>query len=698
MSNIVERFYEVIDKIGKRNILLAVFVLLALVTAGLYTTFSLYTTSNGLNIVDGIRTYEFILGENKTNSVVVPAKSNKNISIKVSNNSDTTLKYGLYYSSVDSIIDTSIGYIESTKKLPQTTIAPNQDYLVDIRIFNLSSSPVTIDLGIAYGTANGGELNIPSGKNLLEKYDGPVMLNEVKPGSYVTYTGNNECPETTCTGNNAGYTDSNNMGFCFNGDFSYNQTGFRVAYVKNDTAYLTSAGALECIATDETGNIALDSTETYDKTNSITNHIDNLNKRALAYCNKDYSYLGVCDNRSTWAFDGFDFKNILGSKIDINTCLNNSNSSCGLDNDIINNGGYYWFATNDNTLKLSGYFWDPATNSINHSYSNTSLGLRPVLRLRDDVYVDSGDGTSLNPYTIKVLDPDKKSSSEDRTLATKYIKNLYKDGTLVSTNVSSNKELPIISLNQGKGLMLDNEENYRYYGTNPNNYIKFNNELWRIISLSNVKTTETSSKEPKIKIIREESIGDYSYASTKANISLENVELIKELNDLYYNQKSGTCYVGSTQKKCDFSKVGLDTNARKLVSDVTYYYSNDITTKEVYPNTFLEQEKKGKLYQTKVGLIYASDYFYASDPTQCKTTIDKYKDDANCYNNWLYSNTKGQFTLLGINNLYEITKDGELEKLNNIDDEKQVYPVVYLKDSVVITKGSGTKTDPYIVE
>ena len=170
MSNIVERFYEVIDKIGKRNILLAVFVLLALVTAGLYTTFSLYTTSNGLNIVDGIRTYEFILGENKTNSVVVPAKSNKNISIKVSNNSDTTLKYGLYYSSVDSIIDTSIGYIESTKKLPQTTIAPNQDYLVDIRIFNLSSSPVTIDLGIAYGTANGGELNIPSGKNLLEKF------------------------------------------------------------------------------------------------------------------------------------------------------------------------------------------------------------------------------------------------------------------------------------------------------------------------------------------------------------------------------------------------------------------------------------------------------------------------------------------------------------------------------------------------
>ena len=42
MSNIVERFYEVIDKIGKRNILLAVFVLLALVTAVIYYIFSIY--------------------------------------------------------------------------------------------------------------------------------------------------------------------------------------------------------------------------------------------------------------------------------------------------------------------------------------------------------------------------------------------------------------------------------------------------------------------------------------------------------------------------------------------------------------------------------------------------------------------------------------------------------------------------------
>lgn len=84
MSNIIERFYEVIDKIGKRNILLAVFVLLALVTAWLYTTFSLYTTSNGVKYCWCIRTYDLYLDENKTNSVVVPAKSNKNISIKVS--------------------------------------------------------------------------------------------------------------------------------------------------------------------------------------------------------------------------------------------------------------------------------------------------------------------------------------------------------------------------------------------------------------------------------------------------------------------------------------------------------------------------------------------------------------------------------------------------------------------------------------
>ena len=43
----------------------------------------------------------------------------------------------------------------------------------------------------------------------------------------------------------------------------------------------------------------------------------------------------------------------------------------------------------------------------------------------------------------------------------------------------------------GDGLKIDNtkDQNIRYYGSNPNNYVSFNNELWRIIGVfdNNVK-------------------------------------------------------------------------------------------------------------------------------------------------------------------------------------------------------------------
>ena len=46
-----------------------------------------------------------------------------------------------------------------------------------------------------------------------------------------------------------------------------------------------------------------------------------------------------------------------------------------------------------------------------------------------------------------------------------------------------------------------NDNNYRYSGSNPNNYVKFNNELWRIIGVIN----------GKVKIIRNEAITTRTY-------------------------------------------------------------------------------------------------------------------------------------------------------------------------------------------
>ena len=59
-------------------------------------------------------------------------------------------------------------------------------------------------------------------------------------------------------------------------------------------------------------------------------------------------------------------------------------------------------------------------------------------------------------------------------------------------------------VNSEDGLYTDSYENgrYIYRGQNPNNYIVFNNEKWRIISIE---------KDDTIKIIKESSIGDMSF-------------------------------------------------------------------------------------------------------------------------------------------------------------------------------------------
>lgn len=67
----------------------------------------------------------------------------------------------------------------------------------------------------------------------------------------------------------------------------------------------------------------------------------------------------------------------------------------------------------------------------------------------------------------------------------------------------------------GEGLYNDKyeEDHYVYKGLNPDNYILFNNELWRIISVENDET---------LKIIRNESIGEIPYDMAGSRSSLTN--------------------------------------------------------------------------------------------------------------------------------------------------------------------------------
>src|SRR5574344_2618516 len=63
------------------------------------------------------------------------------------------------------------------------------------------------------------------------------------------------------------------------------------------------------------------------------------------------------------------------------------------------------------------------------------------------------------------------------------------------------------------------DNNLTYIGANPNNYVSFNGELRRIIGVMNNIDDGTGTTSTKVKLIRAESIGDYSWDSSDSTIN-----------------------------------------------------------------------------------------------------------------------------------------------------------------------------------
>ena len=306
--------------------------------------------------------------------------------------------------------------------------------------------------------------------------------------------------------------------------------------------------------------------------------------------------------------------------------------------------------------------------------------------------------------------------------AIKYIQELYNDEKNINTiNIANDKEKPKIFVNNNNNILLDNNGEYRYYGTDPNNYILFNNELWRIISISNINENNHSSK--KIKIIRNNPIGLYSWDSTSNDINngygvndWSKSDIMNLLNTLYYNSKNGNCTIDREEKneECDFTKNGLNEESRKMIDKETYYLGkiDENNLDKIYANDYYTAERKGEKWEGYVGLMYASDYAYSVNNTASNIPPFKYEYNSN---SWLkitsnlineestLSAVSNNNSVLSINNIFgNITnkKYNKEESKFTIDypsNKKIIRPVVYLKENTIIIDGIGTSDNPYTI-
>ena len=298
------------------------------------------------------------------------------------------------------------------------------------------------------------------------------------------------------------------------------------------------------------------------------------------------------------------------------------------------------------------------------------------------------------------------------------------------------------------------DNNLRYVGVNPCNYVKVDNEIWRIIGVMNNIDDGTGKKETRIKLIRNESIGTYSWDSSESSVNggygvneWSQADLMKLLNpgfesesvggSLYYNNSSKNCYSSNNNgtKACDFTSSGIKTNLKNLVGNtlwntgsndgVTYTYKNIIT------NKFYELERSsnnGKICESdsycndtvtrtttwngKIGLIYPSDYGYATSggSTSTRTSClnkELYNWDSSSYsdcknNDWLLDSIDWQWTIsplafspgsYGVFGIYAVgSVDGRDARYAGL-----VRPSVYLISKTSILGGEGTETNPYIL-
>ena len=395
LKNIIEKFWKFVDKIGKPNFVLVVLILFFIAITGLYQTFSLYTSSDGATIVDGVKNYQFILNNDNTeNTVLVPANSSKKFHVTISNSEDKSLKYGVYYNSTSDLSYVNLGYLKYSTYQPNGVIPSNGKYEVSLRIDNHSDNDVSIKIGVSYGLENGGDLELSDNSHwFLEASD---LLSDMAIGSYVKYVGNNGCTGKSCRGQNANYVSDTDMGYCYNSNYKYNANGWRIAYIKDGTAYLISAGSPECVCTDSSGTAGT-SCSSNETTTGLPRHIANLNAKALAYCNSTYAYGGKCDSNSAWNMSEADFKAITGAT------LSTANNKSGYESySLINNGGWYWYAKPTSTSSAYAFGWEPGNQYVSSYTSYNTLGSRPVVRLASSVEITGGTGTYEDPYTIKI--------------------------------------------------------------------------------------------------------------------------------------------------------------------------------------------------------------------------------------------------------------------------------------------------------
>ena len=319
---------------------------------------------------------------------------------------------------------------------------------------------------------------------------------------------------------------------------------------------------------------------------------------------------------------------------------------------------------------------DAVLNSIKVSNSNNEAITFETSGIEEGDELKASESDIL---TVIVTYNPSITSQPENTTATITVTLDYgqSNGTVTPPTPSTitSDDLKALAVIEGDGIYQDEYESGRYFykGANPNNYITFNNETWRILSIE---------ADGRIKIVRNELLPARAWDITGGSLGLNSWDRPADLKT-YLNGE----YLES-----------ITTNQDKIVpstwsiGEVTYD-NNDLAGQ-------ITKENGTQSQTSSVGLITVSEYLRANtNKDQCGSYMLNNDNYNTCKTtNWLFKGTV-YWTLSPDASfsdcVFHVHSGGTLYH-NNAINATAVLPAITLSSEISLS-GSGEVGDPFVI-
>ena len=230
------------------------------------------------------------------------------------------------------------------------------------------------------------------------------------------------------------------------------------------------------------------------------------------------------------------------------------------------------------------------------------------------------------------------------------------------------QEVDVVSSDDGLYKDVYEDGKYTYKGANPNNYITFNNETWRIISMDSDKT---------IKIVKNQTIDTRPW-NNYSNNTWDDSPLYIYLSTTYFNT--------------------ITTNYDRIATRIKYYLGTVISS-DYDLQTQVNRELSLSMYAS-IGMPRLSEYIRAnSNIAQCGSYSLNNSNYSACKStNWMvksFSNSTGIWTITpSISGTINYVQANNRILTDSATVAYDILPVVFLIPDTQLS-GAGTQSNPY---